>query len=100
MITFDQYTTECLTAAHYQLKPTTIPAKLFESLKAAGLLPTTLQESSVAETAILLLSKITEMHRQIVADPNSGRNDKRLSYQNLNSSFLTVLAMTVTFGEE
>ena len=100
MLSFDQYIAESLSASPRHAKPITVPAPVLESLKAAGMLPATLPEPrTLAEAATLLIAKIAEMHRQQVGDPAASRSDKRISYQNLNNGFLTVLALSGSFPD-
>lgn len=97
-MTFDQYVTENI-AATRQPKPITIPAPVLASLKTTGILPTLPESPSVAEVAAVLLAKISEMHRLLVADPASRRAEKLISFQNLNVGFLCVLTLAGSFPE-
>jgi hypothetical protein len=101
VLTFDQYISDGFPAQPRQSQPTIVPAPVIDSLKAAGILAATLPEPpSLPEVATLLAAKITEMHRQQVADPTANRREMRLSYQNMNIGFLALLALAGSFPEQ
>jgi hypothetical protein len=99
MLTFNEYVLENATILRPPT-PTSVPVPVMDSMRSAGLIPTSLPEfPSVAEVAAVLASRIEEMHRLVVAGPST-INEKRISYQNLNACFLSVLGLAGSFPED